>query len=106
MTKQKDRHSFQTLDALRGAAALVVVLLHNHPMFSWHPHHGYLAVDLFFVLSGFVLGFGKVPRAVIVPSVWSITTSEAAAARMIWRSTSFRIELQNRSCGAGCVIAP
>lgn len=62
MTKQDDRHSFQTLDALRGAAALVVVAHHNNSMFSWRPHHGYLAVDLFFVLSGFVLSYAYQDR--------------------------------------------
>jgi len=41
---------FLTLDALRGAAALVVAIYHFSP--SWA---GYLAVDFFFVLSGFVL---------------------------------------------------
>jgi len=41
---------FLSLDALRGAAALVVAVYHFSP--SWA---GYLAVDFFFVLSGFVL---------------------------------------------------
>jgi peptidoglycan/LPS O-acetylase OafA/YrhL len=62
MIKQGERHSFQTLDALRGVAALVVVVHHNHPMFTWRPHHGYLAVDLFFVLSGFVLSYAYQDR--------------------------------------------
>lgn len=47
---------FHTLDMMRGVAALAVFILHAHP---WFPlgmlPGGYLAVDLFFALSGFVL---------------------------------------------------
>ena len=51
-------HQFQTLDALRGIAALLVVMLHGGmPFFPFFPHLAYLAVDLFFVLSGFVLSY-------------------------------------------------
>ena len=53
---QKQR--FATLDAMRGVAALVVVYRHialaSH---TYVPRFSYLAVDLFFVLSGFVLAF-------------------------------------------------
>ena len=50
---------YEALDGLRGAAALLVVLYHVH----WASHvrdltvvrNGYLAVDLFFILSGFVI---------------------------------------------------
>ena len=53
-----DRHRFAALDGLRGVAALTVVFFHLN---SWiNPHffpHGYLSVDLFFILSGFVLAF-------------------------------------------------
>lgn len=44
--------SFHTLDAMRGVAAFAVVCFHLRP--GWFPS-AYLAVDLFFVLSGFVL---------------------------------------------------
>jgi len=46
------RH-FRTLDALRGVAALAVVLYHL-PVGGLAPR-GYLAVDLFFLMSGFVV---------------------------------------------------
>ncbi|KGO88064.1 acyltransferase [Flavobacterium rivuli WB 3.3-2 = DSM 21788] len=48
------------LDGLRGLAAIIVVLFH---IFGVYPdsyqifHHGYLAVDFFFMLSGFVIGY-------------------------------------------------
>lgn len=44
------------IDSLRGIAALVVVLTHFQPFFwSRVVHGGFLAVDLFFILSGIVL---------------------------------------------------
>jgi peptidoglycan/LPS O-acetylase OafA/YrhL len=48
--------SFYALDALRGVAAIAVLMLHAAAMFRpvWM-RSSYLAVDLFFVLSGFVL---------------------------------------------------
>ncbi|NVN10595.1 acyltransferase family protein [Nguyenibacter vanlangensis] len=51
------RRLFHTLDGLRGLAAAAVVLCHTPLIFaaSWSPVGGYLAVDLFFGLSGFVL---------------------------------------------------
>jgi peptidoglycan/LPS O-acetylase OafA/YrhL len=48
-------HSFLALDGIRGAAALVIVFWHAEPLFGFRPQSGYLAVDLFFALSGFVL---------------------------------------------------
>lgn len=45
-----------TLDAMRGVAALCVVLFHAHTLFGRNlAPHGYLAVDLFFALSGYVI---------------------------------------------------
>lgn len=48
---------FQTLDGLRGLAAAAVVMFHLHHFLPgiWRPVSAYLAVDLFFALSGFVL---------------------------------------------------
>ena len=53
---------YEILDGLRGVAALLVVA---HHLFETYYHgapnqpinHGYLAVDFFFVLSGFVIGY-------------------------------------------------
>lgn len=52
---------FKILDALRGIAAIVVVLFHVLEVYSGGDHviqfinHGYLAVDFFFMLSGYVM---------------------------------------------------
>jgi peptidoglycan/LPS O-acetylase OafA/YrhL len=52
-----------TLDGLRGIAALLVVVFHTgYRLGSWMPRFGYLAVDLFFLLSGFVLAVSYEPR--------------------------------------------
>ena len=53
---------YAILDGLRGVAALVVILFHGFetyiPFFgTQHINHDYLAVDFFFVLSGFVIGY-------------------------------------------------
>ena len=49
---------YEILDGLRGVAALLVIVYHVFECFDWTPvPHGYLAVDFFFVLSGFVIGY-------------------------------------------------
>jgi peptidoglycan/LPS O-acetylase OafA/YrhL len=54
----QERHRFLTLDAMRGVAALIVVVYHFRGLMGGFPFvHGYLAVDFFFMLSGFVLTF-------------------------------------------------
>lgn len=51
------------LDGLRGVAAIMVIIFHLFEIFSGGDHHkqiinhGYLAVDFFFLLSGFVIGY-------------------------------------------------
>lgn len=50
------------LDALRGVAALIVIWYHCYEGFATSIidqgcNHGYLAVDFFFILSGFVIGY-------------------------------------------------
>lgn len=50
-----ERNRFVTLDALRGVAAIGVMLYHSMPGSPLVIPGGYLAVDLFFVLSGFVI---------------------------------------------------
>jgi peptidoglycan/LPS O-acetylase OafA/YrhL len=49
------RRDYVTLNAMRGVAALGVMLFHGVGLFGAIMPRGYLAVDLFFVLSGFVI---------------------------------------------------
>lgn len=56
------RPRYELLDGLRGVAAVLVILYHFGEGFATSAvdqmmNHGYLAVDFFFVLSGFVLGY-------------------------------------------------
>ena len=53
---------YALLDGLRGVAALMVICYHTFEAFAVSPvkqifNHGYLAVDFFFILSGFVIGY-------------------------------------------------
>lgn len=53
---------YELLDGLRGVAALLVIWYHFFEGFATSPtdqmmNHGYLAVDFFFVLFGFVIGY-------------------------------------------------
>ncbi|WP_343731708.1 acyltransferase [Duganella sp.] len=76
------RQHYPILDGLRGVAALMVVAFH---LFEAHAasrfvqviNHGYLAVDFFFVLSGFVIGYAYDDR-------WrSMSTGEFFKRRLI-----------------------
>jgi len=53
---------YETLDGLRGVAALMVIFFHCFETYiprigTQIVNHGFLAVDFFFVLSGFVIGY-------------------------------------------------
>ncbi|MDO5497020.1 MAG: acyltransferase [Alistipes sp.] len=66
---------YEILDGLRGVAAMLVVAYHLLETYSIGPayqimNHGYLAVDFFFVLSGFVIGYAYDDRWDRM-SVWS-----------------------------------
>lgn len=57
------KNHYEILDGLRGVAAIMVVAFHLFEAFAEGNHvkqiinHGYLAVDFFFCLSGFVIGY-------------------------------------------------
>ncbi len=62
--KLASKPHFNILDGLRGAAALMVVWYHIFEGFAFAEgsvittfNHGYLAVDFFFILSGFVISY-------------------------------------------------
>lgn len=64
----QSRQHFEVLDGLRGIAALAIVVFHLYefmvPDYTKSPiGHGYLAVDFFFCLSGFVIGYAYDERA-------------------------------------------
>ena len=52
---------FLALDLLRLVLAMYVAAAHLDG--AWNPAQGHLAVDFFFILSGFVLCAGYLPRA-------------------------------------------
>lgn len=57
-----DKPRYTLLDGLRGVGAIIVILFHFGEAFatSWTDqmmNHGYIAVDFFWILSGFVIGY-------------------------------------------------
>jgi peptidoglycan/LPS O-acetylase OafA/YrhL len=68
------KEHFLALDGLRGVAALAVLVLHRGRWF-YEPGgflgHGYLAVDFFFLLSGFVIAFAYDDRIRNGMGVWA-----------------------------------
>lgn len=67
MNKQPEylasKNHYEILDGLRGVAALSVVIFHCFEVFTFDNrfvqlmNHGYIAVDFFFLLSGFVIAY-------------------------------------------------
>jgi peptidoglycan/LPS O-acetylase OafA/YrhL len=72
---------FGTLDGLRGAAATVVLLGHLSGPFHPYATHGYLAVDLFFLMSGFVVA-GAYERK--LKAGWGVTSFMSARLKRLW----------------------
>lgn len=61
---------YNILDGLRGVAALTVVCFHLFEAYATSHldqkiNHGYLAVDFFFILSGFVVGMGHRTKRIL-----------------------------------------
>ena len=62
-TRIQPKQHFEILDGLRGVAAMMVVIFHLCETWNGGDHarqiinHGYLAVDFFFMLSGFVIAY-------------------------------------------------
>src|SRR5271156_4792125 len=72
-----ERQHFATLDGLRGVAAIIVLALHVlGPLvdISLTPHAG-LAVDFFFCLSGFVIGYAYEDRLLKTMSFLEFATA-------------------------------
>lgn len=73
---------FRSLDTLRGIAALAICLYHAHAIFGLNVliPHAYLAVDLFFILSGFILVQRYAPE--IASNSKNISLSDFAILRL------------------------
>lgn len=73
---------FRSLDTLRGIAALAICLYHAHTIFGLNVliPHAYLAVDLFFILSGFILVQRYAPE--IASNSRNISLSDFAIVRL------------------------
>ncbi len=66
------RHKFETLDGLRGLAAILVVWFHQYMAgISPFPDGVYLAVDLFFLMSGFVIAHAYEGRLEQGMGIWA-----------------------------------
>ena len=70
----KNDTRYVALDGLRGVAALLVVLFHvrwsNHLTHSTLVSNGFIAVDLFFILSGFVISANYSSRISSLQDAW------------------------------------
>lgn len=66
------KHKFVALDGLRGLAAIAVVIFHRRAWFGGDAvfGHAYLAVDFFFMLSGFVIAHAYEKRLLQQGSFW------------------------------------
>jgi len=67
------KQRFRSLDGLRGICAITIVLLHSELLFNAGAIfcHGYLAVDVFFMLSGFVIAASYEARLADSLNAWS-----------------------------------
>jgi len=78
--KATGHHRFEALDSLRGVCAVLVVMFHMPVASHWRDwglvQHGYLFVDYFFVLSGFVIAHAYAGR---------LTTAREAGRFMVRR---------------------
>lgn len=132
-----------TIDGLRGIAALAVTLFHlreaTHLSFpGWSPpvlddvfRFGYLGVDIFFVLSGFVIAFGLTGREVTAgyfgrfvlrrslrldPPYWTAIVLELLAVSLAarvgfgsgalpdWRTLGLHLLYAQELAGAGSIL--
>ena len=90
-TQSKNPRIFYALDGLRGIAALAVVERHKTDFFTGTPMPaGYLAVDLFFILSGFVLSHAYGTRLKHGMSVFAFMKARIIRlAPLYWLATVF-----------------
>lgn len=83
-----DKPRYEILDGLRGVAAMTVVAFHLFETYATSHfdqivNHGYLAVDFFFVLSGFVIGYAYDDRWAKGMGVWQFFKRRSARDRFL-----------------------
>lgn len=72
-------HAYKTLDGMRGVAAIAVVLFHAEDLLGPMPAPvGYLAGDLFFLLSGFVVAHAYERRLLDGMDLWAFIRTRLA----------------------------
>lgn len=85
-----EKTRFLGLDGLRGVCALTVVLLHSELLFNSGVFfcHGYLAVDMFFILSGFVISASYDARLAAGMTAWQFLVARIRRlAPVFWAGT-------------------
>ena len=85
---------FHGLDGLRGVCALTVMLYHSELLFNEGMifSHGYLAVDMFFILSGFVISASYDARLDAGLTAWGFLTARIRRlAPVFWVGTALCI---------------
>lgn len=85
MNYQSSKPRYEILDGLRGVAAIIVLLYHHFEEFGpgITSFHGYLAVDFFFILSGFVVGYAYDDRWKSINNPNGMTLSDFFKRRLI-----------------------
>ena len=97
-----DGRKFLTLDALRGIAALAVVMFHLSGPFA-AVRHGYLAVDLFFLMSGFVVAAAYEERLL---DGWGVGAFMAVRLKRLWPVYAVGVVLGAASFAAIRLLRP
>ena len=100
---------FYGLDGLRGVCAITVMLFHCNDLFHSGPifQHGFLAVDMFFILSGFVIALTYEER---LKTGFGVKTFLRARAKRLlpvyWLGALLNIAIFIFILSAGYVAAP
>src|SRR5947208_12850757 len=102
----QSKSHYEILDGLRGVASIMVVIFHVFETYSGNRfkqiiNHGYLAVDFFFVLSGFVVAYAYDDRWGKMTQ-WDFTNdaSSACSPWLLWVQLLARCFFIHRVAGS------
>ena len=105
----QSRPHYHLLDGLRGVAALVVLVYHLFEAIAFaagapeqNLYHGFMAVDFFFILSGFVMGYAYDERWTNTPS--SRTATQEGTTLTFWGFVRRRLIRLHPMVVAGVVM--